>query len=138
MYHYPTVGSLINALIVFLFLFISSRLLYRPYGKPVTIWSSMFMRDDEWVKVLSSSTNTIIMESLKRIFTFKDDSSNIDDYHTAVNHHINCIMCYLAHLPTKQQLSTIISSILPNYPQLRNIPIVGDDMTQSSFETGQL
>ena len=96
------------------------------------------MRDDEWIKVLSESTSSIIIESLKRIFTFYNELPKITDNESAVNHHINCVMCYVAHLPQKQQLSRVISSILPNYPQLRNIPIVGDDMTQSSFQTGNI
>lgn len=143
LYHYPTFRSLLNALIVFLFLFMSSRLLYHPYGKPVTIWSSMFMRDDEWIKVLNSSISTIIIESLNRIFSLNRDKENksykvSDNQFTTINQHINCIMCYVAHLPTKSQLSNVISSIISNYPQLRNIPIVGDDMTQSSFQTGPI
>ena len=84
--------------------------------------------------------SAVIIESLKSIFTLNNESNKVSDgiLNTSVSQHINCIMCYVAHLPSKQQLSTVISSILSNYPQLRNIPIVGDGMTQSSFETGSV
>eukprot|EP00484_Ammonia_sp_Unknown_P006498 CAMPEP_0197059318 /NCGR_PEP_ID=MMETSP1384-20130603/116495_1 /TAXON_ID=29189 /ORGANISM="Ammonia sp." /LENGTH=526 /DNA_ID=CAMNT_0042494359 /DNA_START=192 /DNA_END=1772 /DNA_ORIENTATION=- len=84
-----------------------------------------------------------MVHSFKRIFTLNEkgkeqaisDNKVADEQQVSVQQHIHCIMCYVAHLPSPQQLSGVISSVLPNYPQLTNIPIVGDTITQSSFET---
>ena len=134
-YDYPTFYSMIHALNIFIFLFISSRLLHHPYGQPVSIWSSMLMIDHEWIKALSSSTFSVIAQSVNPFANYAQQKISDSDS-TQIHQHIHCAMCYVAHLPTKKDLIRVISKVIPNYSQLRNVPIIGENMTQSSFQNG--
>lgn len=233
------IWSLIHIWSIFVILFIASGLLYRPFGPPVSIWSSMWMRDDQWRIVINSTSvldlifqsiedsyyslkeliQTIVLHShstIQRQFNKavkaarqpmvpssvtttanlanadndiinnmtnnnnnnsnnrnnnnnrnqngrlntnnnnnndptvstgnnsnnNDSSNNNNDdggrnSESIVNQHVYVIICKLTHLPAKEHLSRVMSDVLNHYPQLCNLPLIGDAMKDCSFTTGK-
>ncbi|ETO20364.1 hypothetical protein RFI_16855 [Reticulomyxa filosa] len=92
-------------------------------GDPVSLWSALWMRDDEWGDQKKSSKRGVEEAKRSQMMEFQ---------------HLYCVLLYVSHLPTKEELAKVIARIMPHYPQLRNIPLIAQSMIRSSFKVSEM
>ena len=124
------IGFIFNCFVVYMLLFCLSLIVYHPHGKPASIWSSIYMRDDEWEYIENLSLFECFKSSIFGINGSIMDSNNNNNNRST---HMYCLMFYVSSLPEKEHLIDGIESIINKYPQLCNIPVIGESIVQSSF-----